>query len=46
MNISPHEKLFYTFIVLHSYRSQEWSLISPEEKETMGLRFDADGEFW
>ncbi|XP_035208367.1 calpain-A-like isoform X3 [Stegodyphus dumicola] len=29
-----------------SDRSQEWSLISPEEKEELGLRFDADGEFW
>ncbi|XP_046375985.1 calpain-B-like isoform X5 [Haliotis rufescens] len=29
-----------------SDQSQEWSLISPEEKEEMGLTFDDDGEFW
>ncbi|KAF8797221.1 Calpain-A like protein [Argiope bruennichi] len=29
-----------------SDRSPEWSLITPEEKEALGLRFDADGEFW
>ncbi|XP_054713836.1 LOW QUALITY PROTEIN: calpain-A-like [Uloborus diversus] len=29
-----------------SDRSQEWSLISPDEKEELGLRFDSDGEFW
>nr|XP_042907830.1 calpain-A isoform X5 [Parasteatoda tepidariorum] len=29
-----------------SDRSQEWTLISDEEKEQLGLRFDGDGEFW
>ncbi|GIY53238.1 calpain-B [Caerostris extrusa] len=29
-----------------SDRSSEWTLITPEEKEALGLRFDADGEFW
>ncbi|KAL3232013.1 hypothetical protein MRX96_023098 [Rhipicephalus microplus] len=26
--------------------SREWSLVSPEEREAIGLTFDADGEFW
>ena len=26
--------------------SEEWSLISDEEREEMGLMFDHDGEFW
>ncbi|KAG8172302.1 hypothetical protein JTE90_008708, partial [Oedothorax gibbosus] len=29
-----------------SDRSAEWTLITPEEKEELGLRFAADGEFW
>ncbi|OQR72424.1 calpain-A-like [Tropilaelaps mercedesae] len=26
--------------------SKEWSLVDEEEKEHLGLKFDADGEFW
>ena len=26
--------------------SEEWTLISEEEREEMGLSFDFDGEFW
>ncbi|XP_072145508.1 calpain-A-like isoform X5 [Dermacentor andersoni] len=29
-----------------SDQSREWSLVSPEEREAIGLTFDADGEFW
>lgn len=29
-----------------SDQSQEWSLISPDEKQELGLTFDDDGEFW
>ena len=27
-------------------RSQEWSLITEDEKEELGLKKDDDGEFW
>ncbi|XP_077522325.1 calpain-B-like isoform X11 [Amblyomma americanum] len=29
-----------------SDQSREWSLVSAEEREAIGLTFDADGEFW
>ena len=29
-----------------SDQSQEWSMISPQEKERLGITFDDDGEFW
>ena len=28
------------------FRSPEWNSISKEEKATMGLTFENDGEFW
>lgn len=27
-------------------RSREWSVVSEEEEQRLGLSFDADGEFW
>lgn len=27
-------------------RSQEWKLISEQQRQEMGLTFDNDGEFW
>ncbi|KAK4469954.1 hypothetical protein MN116_007453 [Schistosoma mekongi] len=29
-----------------SDKSKEWSLISPEQRQQLGLTFDDDGEFW
>ncbi|OTF81040.1 hypothetical protein BLA29_000629 [Euroglyphus maynei] len=29
-----------------SDKSREWTIVSPEEKQRIGLTFDADGEFW
>ncbi|CAH8490324.1 unnamed protein product [Schistosoma turkestanicum] len=29
-----------------SDKSREWSLISPEQRQQLGLTFDDDGEFW
>ncbi|XP_075679746.1 calpain-9-like isoform X1 [Dermatophagoides pteronyssinus] len=29
-----------------SDKSREWSIVSSEEKQRIGLTFDADGEFW
>ena len=30
----------------HSCSSPEWKLLSDEEKRSLGLTFDHDGEFW
>ena len=33
-------------IILFSSRSDEWNLLSPEERKRLNLVFDDDGEFW
>lgn len=33
-------------IQLNIFSSPEWHYISSEDKEELGLNFDADGEFW
>lgn len=33
-------------IILFFSRSDEWNLLSPEERKRLNLVFDDDGEFW
>lgn len=36
----------YKMVMCVLFRSREWSLIPDSQKESMGLTFDDDGEFW
>lgn len=40
---TPQQQTFLNFFNL---RSREWSIVSDDEKEHLGLTFDSDGEFW
>ena len=35
-----------SLIILFFSRSDEWNLLSPEERKRLNLVFDDDGEFW
>jgi len=35
-----------TFAFCNRCRSEEWQAIPDDEKDTLGLTFDHDGEFW
>ena len=34
------------YIMMLLYRSSEWKSMSDEEKESLGMNFEHDGEFW
>lgn len=38
--------LLRSSIILFFSRSDEWNLLSPEERKRLNLVFDDDGEFW
>jgi len=46
VSFSRTEYLRYYNQILVVNRSEEWTSISPSERETLGLKFEYDGEFW